>query len=89
MSNPSIITVPDSFPADNQTFMERKPEDSWDEIHQWVIQNVPGVDPDKFTNQIMAIRDKHNAEAEPMLEAELKAQQENSSQPKGCPSSTR
>ena len=43
-------------------FHNNPPTDEWKEIHDFVMNNIPGVDPDVFTNKLMEIRAKHEAE---------------------------
>jgi hypothetical protein len=61
--------IPDKFPEDQQQFMEKPPGDPWEDITQWVLNNVPGVDVEKFVAEIEAIRAKHNAELQPLADS--------------------
>lgn len=70
MSEQSITTIPDSFPASEENFFHHnRPTDEWQEIHDFVIQNIPGVDAESFTDKLMEIRAKHEAELQPLAES--------------------
>lgn len=62
--------IPDVVQTDS--FIQRDPVDEYDQILDWVVNNVPGVDPEKFAAELQAIRDRHIAE----LEAASKAIEE-------------
>lgn len=63
------IIIPDAFPEDQQQFMEKPPTDPWEEMSQWVLDNIPGVDVEKFAAEMEAIRAKHHAELQPIADA--------------------
>ncbi len=70
MSDTSITTIPDAFPATEENFFhDRPPTDEWQEIHNFVMDNIPGVDPDVFTNKLMEIRARHEAELDTLAKS--------------------
>lgn len=65
--------VPDSFPATEDSFIQtaNKPGDEWQELHDFVVQNIPGVDVDTFTDKLLEIRRKHEAELKELSDSVL------------------
>jgi hypothetical protein len=91
MSDQSIVTVPDAFPTTDKNFFHNNPPtDIWKEIHDFVIQNIPGVDADTFTDELMKIRAKHESELQPLAKSMmLEGGEDRGTSPTGNPASSR